>query len=73
MGNEAPKKNYDPKMEKMKFEIACIKVKAHLEIQRDRRVGEVSAKEKQLYTMVTYPSRSKQDELYKASSIVTDI
>jgi len=53
------RENHKQEMEKMKFEIACIKVKAHLELKRDRRIGEVNMKEKQLLSMITHSSRSK--------------
>ena len=72
MGNEPPKKNYNPQLEKQKFEIACIKVKAHLELQRDRRKNEVINKEKLLCQMINNPTRNKMDESCKVSSIVSD-
>lgn len=72
MGNSQPNKKYDKSLEKQKFEIACIKVKAHLELQRDRRQNEINGKEKALHKMISLPTRSKQDECHKASSIITD-
>ncbi|EGR28320.1 hypothetical protein IMG5_178520, partial [Ichthyophthirius multifiliis] len=49
MGNQPPpKQNYNPLQEKQKIEIACMKVKYHLELQRDRRLSQANNKEKQL-------------------------
>jgi hypothetical protein len=46
MGNEPPKKKVDKISEKQRFELACMRVKAHVEIQRDRRQNEALQKEK---------------------------
>jgi len=73
MGNEPPKKQYNPKQEKLRLEIVCIKVKSYLELNRDRKIAEVNQKEQTLFKMVNHSSRNKQDEVFKISSIVTDI
>ena len=73
MGNSPPPKRFDPKAEKQKFEITCIKVRSYLELQRDRRQNAANAKEKSLIQMFNSPTRSKQDEVQKASSIITDL
>ena len=46
MGNTEPPKVFNKAQEKLKFEIACIKVKSNLELKRDRSANEASAKEK---------------------------
>lgn len=73
MGNSPPPKKFDPKSEKSKFEITCIKVRSYLELQRDRRQNAANGKEKFLIQMFNSPTRSKQDEIQKASSIITDL
>ncbi|KAL4450251.1 hypothetical protein ABPG74_008957 [Tetrahymena malaccensis] len=73
MGNQPPPKQYNPRMEKQKLEIACMKVKGHLELQRDRRMGQANAKEQQLILMINSPTRSMVEEKHKAASIVSDI
>ena len=73
MGNSPPPKRFDPKAEKQKFEITCIKVRSYLELQRDRRQNSANSKEKFLIQMFNSPTRSKQDEVQKASSIITDL
>lgn len=73
MGTGPPPKKFDPKSEKQKFEITCIKVRSYLELQRDRRQNSANSKEKALIQMFNSPTRSKQDEIQKASSIITDL
>lgn len=73
MGTGPPPKRFDPKSEKQKFEITCIKVRSYLELQRDRRQNQANGKEKTLIQMFNNPTRSKQDEVQKASSIITDL
>ncbi len=73
MGNSPPPKQFNAKSEKQKFEITCIKVRSYLELQRDRRQNQANGKEKSLIQMFNSPTRSKQDEVQKASSIITDL
>lgn len=60
-------------MEKQKLEIACMKVKGHLEIQRDRKLAQANGKEQQLIIMINNASRSMIEEKHKAAAIISDI
>ena len=72
MGNDPPKK-VDPLADKRKFEIACLKTKAYLEVYRDKRQNSANAKEKHLLQCLSLPTRSKQDEVQKAMTIIGDL
>jgi hypothetical protein len=72
MGNDPPKKR-DPIADKRKFEIACLKTKAYLEVYRDKRQNSASSKEKHLLQCLSLPTRSKQDEVQKAMTIIGDL
>ena len=72
MGNEPPKKA-DPLADKRKFEIACLKTKAYLEVYRDKRQNSGNSKEKHLLQCLSLPTRSKQDEVQKAMTIIGDL
>lgn len=73
MGNEPPKKKSDPIADKRKFEIACLKTKAYLEVYRDKRLNSGNSKEKHLLQCLSLPTRSKQDEVQKAMTIIGDL
>lgn len=73
MGNEQPKPKAPPKMDRIKLDVACLKVKAYLELNRDRRVNEALKKERALDAVMKSPSRIRVDEYQKLSSLVLDV
>lgn len=60
-------------MDRVKLDVACLKVKAYLELNRDRRVNEALKKERALDAIMKSPSRIRVDEYQKLSSLVLDV
>lgn len=76
MGNQpnVGNKQFRPKkVSKTQVEIACLKVKAHLELVKDRKSHEVIKAEKAMAAMVNNPSRNKTEELLQAEKIINDL
>lgn len=71
MGNSPPV--FDNQAEKGKLEINCFKIKGYLEISREKKLNQAHAKEKILIKDITSPNRSRQDEIEKASIIITHL
>lgn len=49
-------------LDKVKLDVACLKTKAYLELNRDRRVNTALAKEKVLFQCVRSAQRIRIDE-----------
>lgn len=67
MGNTQQQGKFKPKrVSKTQVEIACLKVKAHLELVKDRKSNEVIKAEKTLTALVKGTTRNKTEELLQA-------
>jgi hypothetical protein len=76
MGNQpqAGNRQFRPKkVSKTQVEIACLKVKAHLELVKDRKSNEVMKAEKAMVALVSGHSRNKTEELLQAEKIINDL
>lgn len=74
MGNQPQNPKHKPKkLTKIQVEVACIKVKAHLELVKDRKSNDVRKSEKQLANMINGQSRNKTEELLLAEKIINDL
>jgi hypothetical protein len=62
MGNEQPKPKAPPKLDRIKLDVACLKVKGYLELNRDRKINEALKKEKALDALMKSPMRVRVDE-----------
>lgn len=57
----------------MKLDVACLKVKGYLELNRDRRINEALKKERVLDQVMKSPQRVRVDEYQKMSALVSDV
>jgi hypothetical protein len=60
-------------LDKVKLDVACLKVKGYLELNRDRKINEALKKEKVLDMCMKSGQRVRVDEFQKLSALVADV
>ncbi|CAK81681.1 unnamed protein product (macronuclear) [Paramecium tetraurelia] len=73
MGTQQPKAPQTKQITQFQIEIACLKVKGYVELNRDRRTNQALMREKALNEMLRSPSRVMVEEYQKFQQLVQDV
>ncbi|CAD8064807.1 unnamed protein product [Paramecium sonneborni] len=73
MGTQQQKAPQSKQISQFQIEVACLKVKGYVELNRDRRTNQALMKEKALNEMLRSPSRIKVEEYQKFQQLVQDV
>ncbi|CAD8159986.1 unnamed protein product [Paramecium pentaurelia] len=73
MGTQQQKAPQTKQITQFQIEIACLKVKGYVELNRDRRTNQALMKEKALNEMLRSPSRVMVEEYQKFQQLVQDV
>ncbi|CAD8146392.1 unnamed protein product [Paramecium octaurelia] len=73
MGTQQQKAPQTKQITQFQIEIACLKVKGYVELNRDRRTNQALMKEKALNEMLRSPTRIMAEEYQKFQQLVLDV